>query len=159
MTAEMTHTAYEGLQGRIADMDALLALVGAQDTDDLTAEQAERLNGLGLSDYTDADLSDVAYSLADSYCYGAHTLYRREDDDWQGGFKVSRVELLLAGGGPTHVMTWDERGQGWSDYFDSWAQPKNPDNYTGDPTRIQLSEEEWETVRDFLAAFIVGDLN
>lgn len=146
MTAETTHTAFEGLQGRIADMGAMLALAGAQDTDDLTAEQAERLNGLGLSDYTDTDLSDVAYSLADGYCYGAHTLYERDNDE--GRYIVARVELLLAGGGPTHVMTWDARGQGWSDYFDSWAQP----------TRVQLSEDEWETVRDFLAAFIVGEL-
>ena len=154
MTA--TRTAYEGLQDRIADMDAMLALAGAQDTDNLTAGQAERLNGLGLSDYTDTDLSDVAYSLADSYCYGAHTLYRREDDDWQGGYRTSRVELLLAGGGPTHVLTWDERGQGWSDYFDSWAAAPS-ENYTGDPTHVQLSEEDWETVRSFLAAFITGD--
>ena len=153
MTA--TRTAYEGLQDRIADMGAMLALAGAQDTDDLTAVQAERLNGLGLSDYTDTGLSDVAYSLADSYCYGAHTLYERDNDEDR--YIVARVELLLAGGGPTHVLTWDARGQGWSDYFDSWAQPKQPENYTGDPTRVQLSEDEWETVRDFLAAFIVGD--
>lgn len=156
MTAQTTHTAFEGLQGRIADMGALLALAGAQDTDDLTAEQAERLNGLGLSDSTDDDLSDVAYSLADSYCYGAHTLYRL-DDDREARYVISRVELLLAGGGPTHVMTWDERGQGWSDYFDSWAVAPY-EGFTGDSTRTQLSEDEWETVRDFLAAFIVGEL-
>lgn len=154
MTA--THTAYEGLQDRIADMDALLALAGAQDTDNLTAGQAERLNGLGLSDYTDTDLSDVAYSLADSYCYGAHTLYERDNDEDR--YIVARVELLLADKGPTHVLTWDARGQGWSNYFDSWAAAPS-DNYTGDPTSVQLSDDEWETVRDFLAAFIVGELD
>lgn len=155
MTA--TRTAYEGLQDRIADMDALLALAGAQDTDDLTAGQAERLNGLGLSDYTDTYLSDVAYSLADGYCYGARIYYMKaERADARMDFIPARIELLLAGGGPTHVLTWDERGQGWSDYFDSWAAAPS-ENYTGDPTHVQLSEEEWETVRSFLAAFITGD--
>ncbi len=143
-----THTAAQGFADRLADMRALLALSRAQDTDDLTADDAARLNGLGMSDTDTDDLTDVAYSLADSYCYGAHTLYRM-DDDRDARYVISRVELLLAGGGPTHVLTWDERGAGWGDYFDSWAMP---DHY-------QLTEDEHETIADFLRTFIVSELD
>lgn len=143
-----THTAAEGLAGRLADMRAILALSRAQDTDDLTADDAARLNGLGMSDTDTNDLADVAYSLADSYCYGAHTLYRM-DDDRDARYVISRVELLLAGGGPTHVLTWDERGGGWSDYSDSWAVPDT----------ATLTSDDHEMVADFLRAFIVSELD
>lgn len=139
---QATHTAREGLEGRIRDLKAILALGEGHA---LLAQWAQdRLTDLGFDSSVPYDeWTDQAYAIAGSYVYGAHVLYRLDEDTP----KVSRVELLLAGGGPTHVLTWDERGPGWGDYMDSWA---TPDTCT-------LTNEEDDVLTSFIERFIAPD--
>lgn len=141
MNTETTHTAREGFERRLEDFRAILALDREGDEQaELLPATFDRLVALGMGEGSSAG------ELAAGYYYGAHVLWAGDvgREPGRDELHVSRVELLLAGGGPTHVLTWDERGPGWGEYFDSWA---SPDCY-------QLTNDEDETVAQFLAAFV-----
>lgn len=140
-----THTAADGARERIADLRAMMDLLSAGSAGGIPAAAAERLRDrLDYVNADPADASDDAYDLAAGYVYGAHVLMLRDQETGTTGSEASRVEMVLAGGGPTHILTWDERGSGWSHYFDSWA---SPDHY-------QPTTDEWETIGAFVEAFI-----
>lgn len=149
----------ESYERRIAQMRAMLALrsytVGDL-PDDATALLREHLGDDAYAELLPGhDASDDAYDIADAYVLAVETYHKRDADTGTINTEPSRAEITLGVGGPTVVITYDERGAGWSEFFHSWGK-ENASDESNDRTEWPLSEEDHETVAEWLRTFAGG---